>query len=149
MCKINNAALALEICAYFYRGKWHSSSLNYVKNHSWNSTQTVTKHHTNKMAWAGSEYCRLCKQWQGKPLFLHHLVWIPGSSAHSWGKSIMHREIRFTPTLKKMHLLVEGIGGNAVVVQMQPRTPGRTVFDSFSPPVLQRETQTWWKRPYF
>lgn len=55
-----------------------------------------------QIVWHGlaAEYYRLCKQWQGKPLFLHHLVQIPGSSAHSGGKGIMHREIRFTPTSK-------------------------------------------------
>lgn len=50
---------------------------------------------------------------------------------------------------QKMHLLVDGVGGNAVAAQMQPRTPGSTVFGTFSPLVVQREPQTWWKIPIF
>lgn len=88
------------MCIFFTGEKWHSSSLNYVKNHSWNSTQTVTKHHTNNMAWVGSWILQTV-QIMTRKAFIPEPVSADSSSAHSGGKSIMHREIRFTPTSKK------------------------------------------------
>lgn len=142
MCKINNVALALEICAYFYRGKMAFQLIKLCQESQLklNTDCHQASRKQNGMGWqlnttdcanSDKESLYSCTTQCGCQAALHTLE----ARALCTGKLGLHPH-------QKMHLLVDGVGGNAVAVQMQPRTPGSTVFGSFSPPVLQREPQT-------
>lgn len=142
MCKINNVALALEICAYFLQGKMAFQLIKLCQESQLklNTDCHQASHKQYGMGWqlnttdcanSDKESLYSCTTQCGFQAALH----TSEARALCIGKLGLH-------PYQKMHLLVDGVGGNAVAAQMQPRTPGSTAFGSFSPPVLQREPQT-------